>query len=88
METTKEEIVCMETNVLGNVRSVACIGPPKRLAQTIVHARQSDVLRFASDQWGIDSSRRFVEATEEEELTLEKSISASKCWRASVNEWK
>ena len=52
LKAVEEEIHRMERNVSGNVRPIACTGPPKRLAQTASHARPSNVLRFAIDQQG------------------------------------
>ena len=77
METLEEEIVCIETNIFGNVGHATCIEPPKMPAQTAGQAGSSNVLSFVSDQWGIRSCRRSMEAAESEELTMEKSISAN-----------
>ena len=41
VKAAEEEVLSMEENGFGNVRLVACTGPPKRLAQIASHARQS-----------------------------------------------
>ena len=74
VEAAEEEVQCMERNIPGNVRPVACAGPPKRPTQTAGHAGPPDVLCFASDQWGISSYRMSVEAAEEEVQCMERSI--------------
>ena len=56
----------MKRNNSGNVTTVAYTRPPTRLAQTVGHARPSDVLRFASGQRGISSYKVSVETAEEE----------------------
>ena len=66
VEAAEEDEFTLENSISGNVRPAACIGPPKRPIQTADHAGQSNVLRFGSDQRGIGSCRRSVEAAEEE----------------------
>ena len=72
METAVEEIVCMETNVFGNVGPAAYIEPLKRPTHTTSQARPSNVLHFGSEQRGIASYRIFVEVAEEQELSMEE----------------
>ena len=74
METVEEEIICMETNIFGNVGLAAYSEPPRRPAQTASQARSSNILSFVSDQLGFGSCRRSMEAAEDEELTIEKII--------------
>ena len=66
VEAAEEDELTLENSISGNARPTACIGPPKRPIQTADHAGQSNVLRFGSDQRGIGSCRRSVEAAEEE----------------------
>ena len=77
VEVAAEEIICMQIEMFGNVGPVACIEPRKRATQTAGQAGPANVLRFGSDQQGITSYRMSVEATEEDELTLENSISGN-----------
>ena len=65
----------MEENVFGSVRPAAGTRPPKRPAQTAGHAGPSDVLCFGSDQCGIGSYRRSVEAAEEQVQCMERNTS-------------
>ena len=57
MEAIEEEILCMETNLFGNVGPTACIEPPKRPTQTAGHARPSNASHFGSDYWGLLATR-------------------------------
>ena len=77
MEAAEEEVQRMEINRSGNLRPVACTRPPKRPAQTAGHAGPSDVLCFGSDQCGIGSCRRSVEAAEEQVQCMERSTSGN-----------
>ena len=72
VEAAEEDEFTLENSIFGNARPAACIGPPKRPIHTVDHAGQSNVLRFGSDQWGIDSCRRSVEAAEEEIQCIEE----------------
>ena len=76
-ETVEEEIVCMETNIFGNVGLAACSEPPRRPAQTAGQTRSSNVLNFVTDQQGFCSCRKSMEEAEDEEFTIEESISAN-----------
>ena len=49
------EVQCMERNVSGNVRPVACTGPQERPAQTAGQARPSNVLSLGPYHGGIGS---------------------------------
>ena len=60
VEAAEEEEFTMEKGLSGNVRSVACAGPPKGLKQSASDGGPSHVLRFASDQRGISSCRSSV----------------------------
>ena len=73
-ETICKEIICIKTKMFGNVGPTACIEPPKKATQTIGQEGPCNVLRFGSDRRGIASYGMFVEAAEEDELTLEKAI--------------
>ena len=75
MEAAEEEVLSMEENVFGNVRPVAYTGAPKWPAQTAGRARPSFGQHFGSDQRGIGSYKRSMEAAEEEVLTMGKSVS-------------
>ena len=77
VEAAEEELQCMERNRSRNVRPIAYSRPPKRPAQTVGHARPSGVLCFGSDQCGIGSCRRSVEATEEQIQCMERSTSGN-----------
>ena len=77
MEVVEDEELTTEKSTTANVRPTTCTRPPKRPAQIENHARPSDVLRFASNQWGISSYGMFVEATMEEELAMGNSISTN-----------
>ena len=77
VEAAEEEVQCMERNRSGNLRLVACTGPPKRPTQTAGHTKPSDVLCFGSDQCGIGSCRRSVEAAEEQVQCMERSTSGN-----------
>ena len=77
LEAAAEEIICMETEMFGNVGLGACIEPPKRATQTADQVGTTNVLRFGNDQRGITSCGMSVEAAEEDELTLENSISGN-----------
>ena len=77
VEAAEEEVQCMERNRSGNLRPVACTRPPKRPAQTAGHAGPSDVLCFGSDQCGIGSCRRSVEAAKEQVECMERSTSGN-----------
>lgn len=77
METVEEEMVYMQTNIFGNVGPVAYSEPLKRPAQTTGQFGSSIVLSFVSDKRGIGSYRRSMEAVEDEELSIEKSIFAN-----------
>ena len=55
VEAAAEEIVCMETNMFGNVGPTACIEPPKRPTRVVGQVGPSNVLLFESDQRGIAS---------------------------------
>ena len=77
MEIVEEEIVCMETNIFGNVRPIAYSEPPKRLAHTASQVGSSNVLSFVIDQQGISSYRKSMEAAKDKELTIEKSTFAN-----------
>ena len=77
VEAAEEEVQCMERNRSGNLRPVAYTRPPKRPAQTAGHAGPSDVLCFGSDQCGIGSCRRSVEAAEEQVQCMERSTSGN-----------
>ena len=72
VEVTEEDELTLENNIFGNVRPTACIGPAKRSIQTGDHAGPSNVLHFGSDQWGIGSPKRSVEAAEEEIQCIEE----------------
>ena len=50
VKAAAEEIICMETEMFGNVGPVACIEPPKRATHTAGQAGPANVLRFGSDQ--------------------------------------
>ena len=75
MEAVAEEIACIEINMFGNVGTATCIEHPKRPTHTASQAKPSNVLHFGSDQRGIANYMMSVDAAEEEELTMEKSIS-------------
>ena len=49
MEAAEEEIVCIETNIFGNVGLTSYVEPLKRPAQTVGQARPSNILRLGSD---------------------------------------
>ena len=72
VEIVEEEIVCMETNIFGNVRPIAYSEPLKRPAHTASQAGSSNVLSFVSDQRGISSYRTSMEAAKDKELTIRK----------------
>ena len=74
MEATGEEVQCMEETDFGNVRLAACIGPPKRPTQTASQVGPSFVQCFGSDQQEIGSCKMSMEAAEEEESPMGKSI--------------
>ena len=74
METVEEEIICMKTNMFGNVGPAAYIQPLKRPAQTACQAGSSNFLSFVSNQRGIGNCRRSMEGAEDEELTIKKII--------------
>ena len=75
VEEVEEEELTMKKAISGNARLAACIGPPRRPTQTTDHVGSSHALRFASDQRGMSSFRRFVEAAEEEVQRMERSTS-------------
>ena len=77
VEAAAEEIICMETKILGNVGPATCIEPPKRATQTVSQAGLANVLHFRSDQRGIGSYRRSLEATEEEIQCIEENDSGN-----------
>ena len=77
MQAAAEEIICMETEMLGNVGPAACIEPPKRATLIASQAGPANVLRFGSDQRAITSCGMSVEAAEEDEFTLENNISGN-----------
>ena len=58
MEIIEEEIVCVETNIFGNVGLAACSEPPRRPVQTTSQVGSSNVLSFMSDQWGFGATSR------------------------------
>ena len=64
----------MEETDFGNVRLAACIEPPKRPTQTASQVGPSFLQHFGSDQQDIGSCKMSVEAAEEEELFMGKSI--------------
>ena len=66
MEAAEDEELTIEKSIFANVRPAACTGPPKRSTHTASHTRPSNVLHFGSDQQGIGSCRRYMEAAEEE----------------------
>ena len=75
MEVAEEDVLSMEENVFGNLRHVACTGPPKRPAQNVDRAGPSFVQHFGSDQYGIGSYKMFVEAAEGEVQCMERRTS-------------
>ena len=82
VETIEEEIVYIETSIFGNVGLAAYSEPQKRPTHTASQARSSNVLSFASDQQGIGSYKRSMEATKDEELTI--CLGTAICHRAFV----
>ena len=65
MEIAEDEELTKENGTSANVRLAACTRPPKRLAHTASLAGPFDVLRFATDQWGISSCGMSMEVAEE-----------------------
>ena len=65
----------MERSISGNLRSPAYTGPPKRSTQTTGPIGPSDVLCFGSDQCGIGSCTRSMEAAKEQVQYMERSTS-------------
>ena len=86
MEVAEEEIVCMETNAFGNVRPLARIDSPKRPTQTASEARQSNILRFGSDQRGIGSCKDMQRGCAGEHFTHGKQILV--CQSFNFYEWR
>ena len=67
----------METYLFGYVGLAAHIEPSKRSTQFARQVGPSNVMRFGSDQKGISHYMMFVEEAEEEEFTMDKSISGN-----------
>ena len=63
-----------ENNIFGYTRPAACTEPLKRLAQTTDHVGPSNALRFGSDQRGIGSYKRSVDAAMEEVFSMEENV--------------
>ena len=72
MEAAEEDEFTLENSISKNARPAAWIGPLKRPIQTADHVGQSNVLHFGSDQWGIGSYKRYVEAGKKEIQCIEE----------------